>query len=335
MPWPGYAHGAPTVTSVCAGGQGWYEAGVRPGLYAIVDVEHPHGLDPAAVARAMLGDRPAGGTHGASVIQLRAKDATTAQRTAWAQAIVAVCRPHGVPVVVNDDVEAATASGADGVHLGQDDPGARDIATTMQTMAVGLSTHDLGQLRDAGRLGPTYLAYGPVRATSSKANPDPTVGLDGLLDAARIAARPLVAIGGLDATHGARAIEIGASAVAVIGALVHGSLDAIEAAAVELSRSFEAAGRPLELDEVAAKIPVLEPDLLAELARWGDSLGTHVQLKLPARFRPWVEDGRPQYRPCDVMDLVHALGKRPGETWAQWQDRVPEEEGRVIALRRR
>ncbi len=308
---------------------------MRPGLYAIVDVPHVHGLDPAAVARAMLGDRPAGGTHGAAVIQLRAKHATTAQRVVWAEAMIAVCRPHGVPVVVNDDLEAAKASGADGVHLGQDDPGARDIEATMRSMAVGLSTHDLGQLRDAGRLAPTYLAYGPVRATASKANPDPTVGFDGLLDAARIASRPLVAIGGLDATHGARAIELGASAVAVIGALVHPSLDAIEGAAIEVARAFEEAGRPLELDEVAAKIPVLEPDLLAELARWGDSLGTHVQLKLPARFRPWIEDGRPKYRPCDVMDLVHALGKRPGETWAQWQDRAPEEEGRVIALRRR
>lgn len=308
---------------------------MRPGLYAIVDVPHAHGHDPAEVARAMLGDRPRGGSDGASVVQLRAKAATTAQRTAWAEAIVAVCRPHAVPVIVNDDLAAARASGADGVHLGRDDPGAGDIAATMQSLAVGLSTHDLGQLRDAGRRGPTYLAYGPVRATASKQDPDPTVGLEGLLDAARVAARPLVAIGGLDAKFGARAIGIGASSVAVIGALVHRSLEDIEAAAVDLARAFAAAGRALDLDEVAVKIPVLAPDLLAELARWGDSLATHVQLKLPARFRPWVEDGQPKYRPCDVLDLMHALGKRPGETWAQWQDRTPEQEGAVIALRRR
>jgi hypothetical protein len=95
------------------------------------------------------------------------------------------------------------------------------------------------------------------------------------------------------------------------------------------------AGRPLSLDEVAARIPVLDREWLAELARWGDSLGTQLQLKLPARFRPWIDAaGQPRYRPCDVLDLEHALGKRPRETWAQWHDRDPVEAGPIVQLRR-
>jgi hypothetical protein len=175
-----------------------------------------------------------------------------------------------------------------------------------------------------------------VRATGSKRNHEPTVGFEGLLDAARAASRPLVAIGGLDAEAGAKALKVGASAVAVIGALRAPEPATIRAAAIELARTFREAARPLSLDEVARRIPVREAQLLGDLARWGDSLGTQLQLKLPARFRPWIdEDGQPRYRPCHVVDLLHALGKRSSESWEQWHARSPDEAGPVVQLRRR
>lgn len=310
------------------------------GLYAIIDAPHPFGFSVEEVARAVLGDRLEGGDDGASVVQLRAKRATTSQRVGWLAQLLPLCRAAGVPCIVNDDLEAALAGGADGVHLGQHDEGAHDLASVRarvgpRAFQIGLSTHDLGQLRIAGRQAPDYLALGPVAPTRSKANPDPVVGFSGLVDGCRVASRPLVAIGGLELASGCRAIEVGAAAVAVIGALQRETPKEVREQAIGLARAFRAAAAPLELDEVHRRIPVLEPALLAELARWGDALSLHMGLGLPARFGPRLEGGRPLYRPSDVIDLVEALGKRPDEDWETWRERSREDEGGPLVQLRR
>lgn len=325
------------------------------GLYAIVDVPDPYGFSVEAATRAVLGNRPEGGRDGASVVQLRAKHAGTEERVRWLAELVPTCRAAGALCIVDDDVEAALAGDADGVHLGQHDEGADDVPGVRARAAargrgsamgassdasgrpflIGLSTHDLGQLRAAGRQGPDYLALGPVAPTRSKANPDPVVGFGGLLDGCRVASRPLVAIGGLDLERGCRAIEAGAAAVAVIGALQAESLEDVRARAIAMARAFAAAAAPLPLDEVCRRIPVLAPEVLAELARWGDALGVHIGLGLPARFGPYVEGGRPLYRPSDVLDLVEALGKRPDESWDAWRERTREDEGGPLVQLRR
>lgn len=312
------------------------------GLYALVDVPHAHGLEPAEVAAAVLGDRTLGGRDGASVVQLRAKSATTAERVTWARAMARPCRAAGVPLVVDDDLAAALEAEADGVHLGQGDPGFDDVAGVrreaqshgLAAFAVGISTHDPVQLRAALRQAPDYVAFGPVAATASKQNPDPVVGIEGLADACRIVSRPLVAIGGLDATLAEAAIEVGATAVAVIGALSRPEIAAVRSAAISLAHRLRAAAEPLELHEVARRIPVLSEALLSELARWGDSLGVHVELGLPARFGPRIVDGRAVYRPSDVVDLLHALGKSPGESWDAWRQRGLEDSPVLVQLRR-
>lgn len=317
------------------------------GLYAIVDVPDPYGLPVEAVMHAVLGDRLAGGQDGASVVQLRAKQASTAERVRWLAELVPLCRAAGAISIVDDDIEAALAGDADGVHLGQHDEGADDLAAVRARAAahgrggpssrrfwIGLSTHDLGQLRAAGRQAPDYLALGPIAPTRSKANPDPVVGYSGLLDGCRVASRPLVAIGGLDRERGCLAIEAGAAAVAVIGALQADAPAIVRERAIALARAFRAAAAPLPFDEVCRRIPVLEPELLAELARWGDALGVHIGLGLPARFGPRIADGGPCYRPCDVIDLVEALGKRPDESWDAWRERSEDEGGPLVQLRR-
>ncbi len=312
------------------------------GLYAIVDMPHPAGFSVVALTEALLGDRLSGGTDGAAVIQLRAKQAESEQRVAWAQQMREPCRAAGVPLIVNDDVDAALAADADGVHLGQDDLDGLDVAGVRRRAAadgrddfcIGLSTHDLGQLRDAGRQGPTYLALGPIGPTRSKHNPDPVVGFTALLDGCRIASRPLVAIGGMDLERGRQAIEYGASAVAVIGALRSDDLAQTRATAIAMARAFVQAAAPLPLEEVHRRIPVLPAEQLHELARWGDALGVHIGLGLPSRFAPRIEDGRALYRPCDVIDLIAALGKLPGETWDQWRGRDDDDHGPLVQLRR-
>ena len=75
-------------------------------------------------------------------------------------------------------------------------------------------------------------------------------------------------------------------------------------------------------------------ELLSELAHWGDALGVHISLGLPARFAPRVESGRPSYRPCDVLDLVEALGKRPDQSWEAWSEATPDDAGPLVQLRR-
>lgn len=313
------------------------------GLYAIVDAPHPHGLSPAQVTQAVLAERLEGGELGAAVVQLRAKRATTAERIAWATSMLGPCRRARVPLFVNDDLEAALASGAHGVHLGQGDPDVGDLAQVRARaraagrpdLQIGVSTHDLGQLRGALRERPDYLAFGPVAPTRTKLDPDPVVGISGLADACRIASRPVVAIGGMDAARGEAAIEVGAAAIAVIGALTRPDAASIRSVAVTLARRWRAAAAPLGLDEVAQRIPVLPRALLEELAHWGDSLGVQVELGLPARFRPLIVDGRPQYRPSDVVDLLQALGKMPGESWDAWRERGAEETPALVQLRRR
>jgi thiamine-phosphate pyrophosphorylase len=314
------------------------------GLYAIVDVPHPHGLPVADVTRAVLADRLDGGVHGASIVQLRAKTASTAERIDMLRVMAPLCVEAGVSLIVNDDVEAALAAipGVTGVHLGQEDAGVNAVADLraraaemgMPRLEIGLSTHDLRQLRAAGRQGPDYLAYGPVCSTASKDDPDPIVGLDGLTDACRLAMRPLVAIGGLDLDSGRRAIEVGADAVAVIGALVDRSLDAIATRARRLAQTFMQAAVPLPFDEVRRRVPVVSSELLVALARYSDDVGMHIELGLPARFRPRVHDDLPEYRARDVLDLLYALDKRADETWEDWGERTAGHQGPLVQIRR-
>lgn len=318
------------------------------GLYAIVDVPHPHGLSALEVTRAVLAERLAGGEEGASVVQLRAKVATTADRIDMLRSMAPLCRAAAAPLYVDDDIDAALAGieGVTGIHLGRDDPGA-DAIPTLRARAeeaglggerpwcVGLSTHDLRQLREAGRQGPDYLAFGPVCATGSKQNPDRMVGFSGLLDACRLAPRPLVAIGGLDAERGRRAIEAGAAAVAVIGALVDRTPAAIARRARVLSRAFAEAATPIPLEVVQQRVPALSLEQLAELAYLADDVGTHIELGLPARFHPRLQGDRPAYRPCDVLDLLYALDKHPEESWSQWRERTASTGPALVQLRGR
>jgi thiamine-phosphate diphosphorylase len=297
------------------------------GLYAIVDVPHPHGLAAAEVTAAVAAH--------AGVVQLRAKAATTDERVAMLCTMAPICRAANVPLLMNDDVEAAIAA-ADGVHLGQGDREADDIEAVRRrapaAFVVGLSTHNRDQLRRALEQRPDYVAMGPIGPTRSKANPDPIVGFEGLLEACRLTTRPLVAIGGLDREAGARAIELGASAVATIAALVADSPEAIASRAHALAIAFARAAEPIPFADVCAAIPVLPPEQLADIARWSDDLGMHVTLALPARFRPRVVGDAIHYRSCDVLDLAYALGKRIDESWTDWSARMDRDDARGHAL---
>jgi thiamine-phosphate pyrophosphorylase len=185
----------------------------RPFLYAIVDASRLAGRAAAEAAEALA-------RGGAACVQLRAKDVTDRELFELARATAEGARRGGALFVVNDRPDVALLVGADGVHLGQDDVPPADARRVLGDGAiVGRSTHSLDQVRTALAEPVDYIAVGPVFPTASKGNPGPVVGPELLRAARALTDRPLVAIGGIDATRAALAIAAGADGVAVISAL--------------------------------------------------------------------------------------------------------------------
>jgi thiamine-phosphate pyrophosphorylase len=135
-------------------------------------------------------------------------------------------RKAGVLVIVNDRADQAALAGADGVHVGQTDLRPADVRRMVGPNAiVGRSTHNLAQAREACDGPISYLAIGPVFATSTKVDADPVVGLDGVREAATLAAArhlPLIAIGGITLATAPQVLAAGAHEVAVISDLLVG-----------------------------------------------------------------------------------------------------------------
>jgi thiamine-phosphate pyrophosphorylase len=118
--------------------------------------------------------------------------------------------------VVNDDVDAAIALRADGVHLGRDDPGAERALE--QGLMLGISASSPEEAIAGEGLGATYIGAGPIWPTPSKPDADPPIGLDGLAAICEAVSIPVVAIGGVDATNAADCLAAGTAGVAVVRA---------------------------------------------------------------------------------------------------------------------
>ena len=192
------------------------------GYYAILDAT-PEMLDLGASAALqahagkLLAARPC-------CLQLRAKAATARALEAGARVLLLLCRAAGVPFCVNDRLDVALVVGADVVHLGQDDLPLADAqrvraAAGRPEMLIGFSTHNLAQAAAAAAGGADYIGFGPVFGTRSKANPDPTVGLEALAEVCRAVAVPVVAIGGIALDAVPAVARAGASAAALIAAI--------------------------------------------------------------------------------------------------------------------
>ncbi len=182
------------------------------GLYAILDVEACAGREPVAVARAIL-------RGGCAVMQLRSKRLGDAERLGLARELRALCAAAGVPFVMNDRADLAVLSGADGLHLGQDDVAIEDARRIVGRMRVGVSTHSLAQARDAAARGADLIGFGPVYPTRTKDKPDEVVGITGLHDVCAQVSVPVVAIGGVTLERAGACAAAGASLVAAISAV--------------------------------------------------------------------------------------------------------------------
>ena len=152
---------------------------------------------------------------GATHVQLRLKNLATVDLITQGRPFRDLCASSGVTFVVNDDVDAAIALGADGVHLGRDDDGierAREAG-----LLIGLSAQTVEEAVAVDNEHPDYIGAGPVWATPVKAGV-PALGVDGLAHLCESVATPVVAIGGIDATNAALCIDAGAAGLAVVRA---------------------------------------------------------------------------------------------------------------------
>ena len=186
---------------------------VLPRLYVILDaalITSPERDCAASLAEA-----------GVRLLQYRNKSVSSSQYLDSCRGLADFLGPRGVSFFVNDRPDIAFLAGAAGVHVGQDDLEVEQARRVEgPDKLVGVSTHNLEQFEKAAASSADYIAVGPIFSTSSKANPDPVVGLDLLRRVRALTDKPIVAIGGITLERAASAIEAGAYSVAVISGIL-------------------------------------------------------------------------------------------------------------------
>ena len=206
----------------------------RQGLYAITDKATSAGRDTLLVAEGLL-------RGGASILQYRNKDVSDPMREGEAHKLRLLCWRCHACFIVNDQVDLALASRADGVHVGQGDmPVAEVRRRAGDRMIIGVSTHSPEQAVRAEAEGADYIGVGPVFATKTKKDVCPPVGLDYVEYAAREARIPWVAIGGIQAGNLPEVLSRGARLVAMVSAL-NGAPDVAAAARTAAEKIHAAA----------------------------------------------------------------------------------------------
>ncbi len=166
---------------------------------------------------------------GATLLQLRDKQASARSLVETARRLVALARPEGIPVVVNDRVDVALAAGADGVHVGEEDLAVGDARRILGPHAVvGASAGTVEEAVQAQRDGADYVGVGPVFPTGTKPDAGAAIGLEGLSRIAGAVRIPVVGIGGITPDNAAEVVRAGAAGVAVISAVADAE-DMVEA----------------------------------------------------------------------------------------------------------
>ena len=153
---------------------------------------------------------------GAAIIQLRAKEMTPNELFQFATEVRNHTQSSRCLLIVNDRVDIALASQADGVHLGQEDLPLRVARKLMGDKIVGISTHDLTQAVEAERDGADYIGFGPIFGTATKNTGYSARGLAMLKEIRQAVSLPIVAIGGINENNVAQVWQAGADSAAII-----------------------------------------------------------------------------------------------------------------------
>lgn len=159
---------------------------------------------------------------GCSLIQIREKDLSARELARFTREALALAHPWGARVLVNDRLDVALATGADGVHLRTTSLPASVVRRTLDRMdrtsfLIGVSTHSLDEARAAAEGGADFIVCGPVHETPSKIALGPPLGLAGLGEICRSTPIPVLALGGIKRSNYREALAAGAAGIAGIG----------------------------------------------------------------------------------------------------------------------
>jgi len=158
---------------------------------------------------------------GVRLLQYRNKRASARELFESSKELSSLLIPQDVTFVLNDRADVASAAEASGVHVGQEDLQAEAARSVIGTgKLLGVSTHNLDQFRDAAATSADYVAVGPVFSTSTKANPDPVIGIEFIRRVRGLTDKPIVAIGGIRLERAVEVIQAGADSVAVISDII-------------------------------------------------------------------------------------------------------------------
>ncbi len=200
-------------------------------LYVVTDEALSHGLTHAEIARQAVAG-------GADVIQLREKTRTGKDLFDIAEEIRKITQQQGALFIVNDRLDIALTSRADGIHLGQDDlPLFAVRAVAPPPFIIGISVASVDEAIRAEDDGADYVAVSPVFSTGSKSDAGPGLGLQMVRDIASAVSIPVIGIGGIHRGNGKSVFQAGAQGIAVISAVV--SQNDITKAAKELKDEIQ------------------------------------------------------------------------------------------------
>jgi thiamine-phosphate pyrophosphorylase len=160
---------------------------------------------------------------GVVFIQYREKDRTRREIYEEAMRLRALTRSYNAVLIINDHADIALASDADGVHLGQDDLPLKEARKLMAGRLIGISTHSVGQAKEAEAGGADYIGFGPIFPTATKDAGAPQ-GVDIIRTIKQNVSIPVVAIGGIGIAGAKDVLRAGADAVAVATAICKGDI---------------------------------------------------------------------------------------------------------------
>jgi len=157
---------------------------------------------------------------GTDIIQFRDKFMSTAEMISTAKQIAALCKKHGVTFLVNDRVDVAMLSGADGVHLGIEDIPVKDARKLLgKNKIIGGTAHSLKEALHAQKQGADYIGFGHIFATGTKHKPDKPKGTKMLSQIVRKIKTPILAIGGINQSNIIEVMKTGVHGAAIIGGI--------------------------------------------------------------------------------------------------------------------
>jgi thiamine-phosphate pyrophosphorylase len=159
---------------------------------------------------------------GCRLIQIREKDLNARSLCEFARAVLAVARPHGARVLINDRLDVALATRADGVHLRVSSLPAPEVRAVgagggMSGFLIGVSTHSLAEVQAAESGGADFVVCGPVYPPHSKSSAGPPMGIESFTEICQSAKIPVLALGGVDLSNFRELWRRGAAGMAAIG----------------------------------------------------------------------------------------------------------------------